>query len=99
VASEEDLVASAEQERGQAQNAAQEVARALGQATDDAARRELEDRARAIRAQLVALEATVNRAETRLTEAKQALDAESGRYDEIEALVDQLDRQLQGRGF
>jgi hypothetical protein len=40
----------------------------------------------------------VSRIEARLTQAKQSLDAEAARYDELESWLTDLDRQLQRGG-
>jgi DNA repair exonuclease SbcCD ATPase subunit len=91
---ESDL-ASAQREQDQMQTAAREIARSLEQVTDDEQRRPLERESRMIRTHLVGHQAEVSMAETRLSQAKEALDSEAGRYEELEARLGDLDRLLQ----
>ena len=90
-------VASAERERGALQAAMRENARALEQVTDPERRQDLESQSRNLRTQVVEADAQRMRLETRLASAKQTLDIEVGRYDELERWLDDLDRQLQPR--
>jgi chromosome segregation ATPase len=87
-------VASAERGRAQLQAVARENARALEQVTDPDRRQQLEAEARMLRAQLAEAEAQRSRLETRLVQAKQTLDVEAGRYDELERWLNDFDRQL-----
>ena len=88
----------AERERNQLQAGAREMARSLEQVTNDERRQQLEVESRMIRARLVDCQSNVSSTEARLAQARQALDAETGRYDELEAWLRDLDRQLQTGG-
>ena len=85
----------AERERDRVQMAARETAESLGRATDDERREQLEKQARMLRARLTELQADISRAQGRLSEARQSLDAEGGRYEELDAWLRDLDRQLE----
>jgi chromosome segregation ATPase len=88
-------IANAERERDQLQAASREMARSLEQATDPDRRQQLESESRVIRKRIVEAEAQRSRTEARLAQAKQTLDVETGRYDELERWLNDLDRQLQ----
>lgn len=91
---ESDL-AGAERERDQLQTAAREMARSLEQTTDPDRRPQLEAEARMVRARTVDAQAQLSSTEARLAQARQTLDAEMGRYDELEGWLRDLDKQLQ----
>jgi chromosome segregation ATPase len=86
---------SAERERGQLQAALRENARALEQAGDPDRRQELGSQSRMLRAQTIEVDAQLTKIEARLAAARQALDVETERYDELERWLNELDRQLQ----
>ena len=89
---------NAERDRDRMQTAGREIARSLEQVTDDERRQQLESDARMVQARLADNQADISRTEARLSQAKQALDVETGRYDELEAWLRDLDKQLQGGG-
>ena len=88
-------VANAERERDQLQAAAREMARSLEQVTDPDRHQQLESESRMLRARMVEAETQRSRSEARLAQAKQTLDLEAGRYDDLERWLNDLDRQLQ----
>lgn len=88
-------VGNAEREREQLQAAAREMERSLEQVTDPDRRQQLESDSRMLRARTIEVETQRARSSTRLAQAKQALDLEVGRYDELERWLNDLDRQLQ----
>ncbi len=88
-------VAGAERGRDHHQTAAREVARALEQLTDQDQRPQLESESRTVRAALAQAQAEVSRTEARLAQARQTLDAEMGRYDEVEGWLGTLEKELQ----
>ena len=87
--------ASAERSRGTMHAALRENARALEQVTDPERRQELEAKSRMVRVQAAEADAQLSRIEARLASARQTLDAEAGKYDELERWLNDLDRQLQ----
>jgi DNA repair exonuclease SbcCD ATPase subunit len=91
----EGQLATGERERDQLQAAAREAQRSLEQATDQERRTELEAQSRMIRQQYAKARQRVSEAEGRLARAREALDIETGRYDELDRLLADLDRQLQ----
>jgi hypothetical protein len=99
VESLESELASADREQNQLQAAAREITRSLEQITDQERREPLEAEARMMRARLADHQAHVANTEARLAQAKQALDVEAGRYDELEAWLRDLDKQLQSSGW
>ena len=94
----EEDVSSAERERNELQTLTREVARTLDQVTDESQRQDLEQRSRLLKARLADRDAEVEKIEARLAQARQALAAETARYDELEASFNDLDRQLQRSG-
>ena len=88
-------VANAERERERLLAAAREMERSLEQVTDPDRRQQLESDSRMLRARIVEAETERARSSTRLSQANQALDLETGRYDELERWLNDLDRQLQ----
>ncbi len=88
-------LASGQRERDQLQVAARESQRSLEQTTDPERRAELEAQTRIIREQYAKAQQRVSQTEDRLTRAREALDAETGRYDDLDRLLADLDRQLQ----
>jgi outer membrane PBP1 activator LpoA protein len=84
-----------ERERGQLQAASREMARSLEQVTDPERRQQLESESRMTRTRMVEVETQRARAQARLDDAKQSLDLESGRYEELERWLNEMDRQLQ----
>jgi chromosome segregation ATPase len=88
-------LANGERERDQLQVAAREVQRSLEQATDPERRTELETRSRMIREQYTKAQQRVSQTESRAARAREALDVETGRYDDLDRLLADLDRQLQ----
>jgi primosomal protein N'' len=91
----ESELAKGEQERDQLQLAARDTQRSLEQATEQDRRTELEAQSRRIRDQYATCQQRVSQAEGRLAHAREALDIETGRYDELDRLLVDLDRQLQ----
>jgi hypothetical protein len=49
-----------------------------------------------LRTRLAECQVDISRAQSRLSEARQDLDAESSRYEELDAWLRDLDRQLEG---
>jgi len=88
---------NAERERDQLQVAARETQRSLEQAADQERRTELENQSRMVHEQQVRAQQRVAHLENRLAHAREALEVETGRYDELDRLLADLDRQLQGR--
>jgi outer membrane protein TolC len=80
------------------QTAAREIAQALEQLTDQDRRSETESGLRTVRARLAEAQAQLFSSEARLAEARQALELETGRYDELDGWLKDLDRQLQTGG-
>ncbi len=88
-------LANGQRERDQLQVAAREAQRSLEQTTDQERRTELETQTRMIREQYTKAQQRVSQTEDRLTRAREALDVETGRYDDLDRLLVDLDRQLQ----
>jgi chromosome segregation ATPase len=88
-------VASAERERDELQNHARAIAQRLEQAGTDE-RQALELESRSLRARLSSHQEHMSLVEARLSQARQALDAEAGRYDELDGWLRDLDKRLQG---
>lgn len=91
----ESEVANAERERDQMQVAARDTAEALGRAADEERREQVEKQARMLRARIADFHTEISRGQSRLLEARQTLDSETARYEELEALLRDLDRQLE----
>ncbi len=88
-------LANGQRGRDQLQVAARETQRSLEQTTDQERRTQLEAQSRVIRDQYAKAQQQVSQTEDRLTRAREALDVETGRYDELDRLLADLDRQLQ----
>jgi len=88
----------AERERDHLRSAAAEFARNLEEATDEAKRAELESAVRKVRVQVTDQEKAVSGIRTRHDQARQALEAETSRYDELDSWLRDLDRELQRTG-
>ncbi len=88
-------LASAERERAQLVIDSRQAARALEQVTDPDRRQQLELESQRIRARLVEAETQHSRTDSRLANARRDLDAETGRYEELDRWLTDLDRQLQ----
>jgi hypothetical protein len=84
-----------ERERDQLQVAARELQRSLEQAIEPERRAELEAHIRTVREQYTKAQQRVSEAQDRLAHAREALEIETGRYDELDRLLVELDRQLQ----
>jgi predicted nucleic acid-binding Zn-ribbon protein len=91
-------VASAQRERDELQRSFRAIAQRLEQASADEPRQQLEEESRMTKARLADSQAHVSGTELRLSQAKQALDIETGRYDELDVWLKDLDRQLQASG-
>jgi hypothetical protein len=94
---ESELV-DAERERDKMETVVRETARALEQVTDDGQRQALESDSRMTEARLAKQQEQVSRAEGRLSRARQALDDEIGRYEELDMWLRDVEKQLQGGG-
>jgi chromosome segregation ATPase len=94
----ESELANAERERDQTQAAVRETAESVGRVTDEEGREQLERQARMLRARLAESQADISRAQNRLLEAKRSLEAESSDYEDLEARLRELERELQGGG-
>ena len=88
-------LANGERERDQLEIAARQVQRSLEQTADQERRTELETQSRMLREQHAKSQQRVSQTESRLAHAREALDVETGRYDELDRLLADLDRQLQ----
>jgi len=88
-------LASGQRERDQLQVAARESQRAFEQTADAQRRAELEAQSRVLREQYARAQQHASRTEDRLTRAREALDVETGRSDDLDRLLADLDRQLQ----
>jgi primosomal protein N'' len=91
----ESELASDQRERDQLQVAARESQRSLEQTTDPERRAELEAQSRLMREQYAKAQQRVSQTEDRLSRAREALDVETGRYDDLDRVLTDLDRQLQ----
>jgi len=91
-------LASAEREQTQLQSAARELARALEQATEDAHRKGIEQESRLMRSRLADGSSALHSVNARLTQARQVLDTDTARYDELEVWLADLERELQRGG-
>ena len=85
---------SAGLERNNMRNAVVERQRAIEQVSDPTARGQLEQSLRSLQAGLRDREARLVALQQKHTESKQAFEAESGRFDELEGGVGQLEREL-----
>ena len=81
-------------ERTRQQQVAAEIERALESEGDAARRTALEQELTQIRLQVRHSEAMLEDARARRTQAVQSFDVERGRYEDIEARLDELDREL-----
>lgn len=88
----------AERERDHLRSSAAEFARNLEEATDEAKRVELEGAVRSVRVHVTDQEKVVSAIRTRHEQARQALEAETSRYDELDSWLRELDRELQRTG-
>ena len=95
VARLENEAAGAERQRDQLHTALRENARALEEVTEPERRQQLETQSRMMKAQITDSGAQASRIEARPATARQALDAEAGKYDELERWLNDLDRHLQ----
>jgi predicted nucleic acid-binding Zn-ribbon protein len=91
-------VRNAEGERDETQSRFRAVAQRLEQATADDPRQQLEEELRTLKTRLADSQAHVSAAEGRLSRARQAFEVETGRYDELDAWLKDLDRQMQTSG-
>ncbi len=91
-------VRNAERERDETQRGFRAITQRLEQATADDSRQQLEEESRMLKTRLADSQARVSAAEARLSQARQALDIETGRYDELDAWLKDLDRQMQASG-
>lgn len=89
---------TAQREQDEVQSRFRTIAQRLEQAGADDPRPQLEEESRMLKARMATSHAQVAGAELRLSQAKQALDIEVGRYDELDGLLKDLDRQLQASG-
>ena len=87
---------SAERERSDWQSRLRAITERLEQAANDELRQPLEAEARMLRAHLAGSQGQVSSAESRLSQARQALEVETGRYDELDTWLKDIDKQLQG---
>jgi len=85
----------AERERSQLQVGAREMTRALERATDPTERQSLEQESRMMRSRLTATDSAVDGVQTRLAQAKQVLEADTARYDELESWLTDVEREFQ----
>jgi chromosome segregation ATPase len=92
----EDHMGNLARERDQIEGAMRQVRHSLEQVSAEERRRDLEAEANMIRARLAEVQAQVSRTEQRLAQAKEALEIETGQYDELQAWLRDLDKQLQG---
>jgi len=92
----EDDIGGLTRERDQVEGAMRQIRRSLEQVTDEERRRGLEAESNMIRGRLVEVQAQVSRTEHRLSQAKEALEIETGQYNELEVWLRDLDKQLQG---
>ncbi len=88
-------LANGQRERDQLQVAARETQRSLEQTADQERRTELEAQSRVIREQYTKAQQRVAQTEERLARAREALDVETGRYDDLDRLLADVGRQLQ----
>lgn len=91
-------LANAEREQTQLQSAARELGRALEQATEDGHRKGIEQESRLVRSRLTVSSSALQDVNGRLTQARQLLDSDTARYDELEAWLADLERELQRAG-
>jgi len=92
----ESELAGASRERDELQAAAREAAESLGRVSDDEGREQLERQTRMLRARLASLQEDISQAQSRLLEARQALEVETSGHEDLEARLRDLDRELQG---
>ena len=88
----------AERERSQLQVGAREMTRALERATDPAERQSLEQESRMMRSRLAATDSAVDGVQARLAQAKQVLEADTARCDELENWLADVERESQRDG-
>jgi chromosome segregation ATPase len=91
-------LAGAQREQSQLQSTTREMARALEEATDATHRQSLEQESRLLRSRLADSNAAVQSVQARLAQARQALDADAARYDELEGWLADVERELQRDG-
>jgi len=87
-----------ERERTNLQNAAADFAHRLEETSDEGKRIELERDIRRFQKQVGDQQRAVGEIRTRHTEARQAVEAETARYDELDSWLRDLDRELQRLG-
>jgi chromosome segregation ATPase len=87
-----------ERERTNLQSAAADFAHRLEETSDEGKRTELERDVRRFQKQVGDQQRAVAEIRTRHTEARQAMEAETARYDELESWLRDLDRELQRLG-
>jgi len=87
-------VADAEREREEHQSRFRAIAQRLEQSNADDPRQQLEEESKALKARLAESQARLSAAEARLSQATQALEVETGRSDELDAWLRDLDKQL-----
>jgi chromosome segregation ATPase len=89
---------AAERERSHLQSSAAEFARDLEETSEEPKRTELEHNVRGLRQRVTDQERVVSEIRTRHSQARQALEAESSRYDELDSWLRDLDLELQRTG-
>ncbi len=92
-------LAGAEREQTHLQGTARELARALEQATTEEAHRQgIEQESRLLRSRLAVSSSALQSVNARLAQARQVLDTDAARYDELETWLADLERELQRGG-
>jgi chromosome segregation ATPase len=91
-------LAGAEREQTHLQGTARELARALEQATEEAHRQGIEQESRLLRSRLAVSSSALQSVNARLAQARQVLDTDAARYDELETWLADLERELQRGG-
>ena len=87
-------VAGAASHAAQVNSELVESQRAAEEATDEARRAQLEDVVRSLKRRLADDSAAASELQTRQAHAKQALEAERARYDELESLFGRMEQEL-----
>ena len=90
----EDKAAQAALQRERYHDAVRDLQRQIETADDEKGRATLTERLNRLRRERFSTERDNSRVEQRVRSARQALETEEGRYSEIEAFVDHLDRKL-----
>lgn len=87
-------VAGAASHLAQVHSELAETQRAADEATDEARRTQLEEVVRALKRRQADASTAASELQTRQAHARQALDAERARYEELESLFSRLDQEL-----